>query len=144
MSLNRDLVVEKQVSIASTPQLVWDAITDPEKVRQYFFGTQVDTDWKPGSPIFFSGEWEGKSYKDRGRILNVLEPQYIQYSYYSAFSGLPDNPENYSIVTYQLEEKAGKTEVKIEQRGFANEQAAKHGETGWEQVLSGLKALVEG
>lgn len=34
---------------------VWDAIIKPELVKQYFFGTELVTTWKIGSPIFFRG-----------------------------------------------------------------------------------------
>jgi hypothetical protein len=38
---------------------VWEALTQPEIVRTYFFGTNLVTDWKVGSPLFFRGEWDG-------------------------------------------------------------------------------------
>ena len=51
----------------SNPAEVWDALTDPEKIRQYYLGADVTTDWKVGSPITWRGEWEGKTYSDKGR-----------------------------------------------------------------------------
>ena len=39
---------------------VWDALTKPEQIKQYMFGTEVTTDWKVGSPITYKGEWKGK------------------------------------------------------------------------------------
>lgn len=143
MSIDMDLTLKKKLHIDAPVSEVWDAITDPEKVKKYFFNTQVETDWKQGSPIFFSGDYEGQKYRDIGRILNVEKERWVQYSYYSSFSGLPDEPENYSIVSYKLEGSDGATELTVEQRGFASEEAAGHAETGWERVLKGLKALVE-
>ncbi|MFY8036896.1 MAG: SRPBCC domain-containing protein, partial [Cyclobacteriaceae bacterium] len=47
--------------INASSQKVWTALTDPEMVKQYFFGTKLQTTWKVGDPITFSGEWEGKA-----------------------------------------------------------------------------------
>ncbi|CAN5303431.1 hypothetical protein BH09BAC6_BH09BAC6_36660 [soil metagenome] len=40
---------------------VWEGFTSREMVKKYFFGTNLKSDWKIGSPITFSGEWEGKA-----------------------------------------------------------------------------------
>ena len=50
---------------------VWEALMNPEKVKQYFFGTNVISEWKKGSPIIWEGEWEGKTYQDTGKILDI-------------------------------------------------------------------------
>ena len=39
---------------------------NPEAIKQYMFGTNVVTDWREGSPITWKGEWQGKSYEDKG------------------------------------------------------------------------------
>ena len=45
---------------------VWNGLTDPAIVKQYFFGTILKSDFTKGSRISFSGEWEGKTYEDGG------------------------------------------------------------------------------
>ncbi|MBC7885478.1 MAG: SRPBCC domain-containing protein [Saprospiraceae bacterium] len=45
-----------QTIIKASVAKVWDALTNPEVVKQYFFGTDLVTDWKVGSPIIFQGE----------------------------------------------------------------------------------------
>ena len=49
---------------------IWDALTRPELIKQYFFGTNLVTDWTVGSPLFFRGEWSGTSYEDKGTVLS--------------------------------------------------------------------------
>jgi hypothetical protein len=46
-----------------------DRSPDPERIKEYYLGAEVQTDWQVGSPITFKGEWEGKSYEDKGEIL---------------------------------------------------------------------------
>ena len=62
-----------EISIGAPRTRVWEALTKPELVKQYFFGTNVVTAWKIGEPILFRGEWEGKPYEDRGTVLS-FEP----------------------------------------------------------------------
>ena len=61
------------VVVAASPERVWRALTDPGQIAEYMMGSRVDTDWQPGSPITWSGEWQGKAYQDKGEVLE-LEP----------------------------------------------------------------------
>ena len=73
-----------------------------------------------------------------------MDPEcFLQYNYWSSFSGLEDNLSNYSIVTYQLEASNHQTILTLTQKGFANEKALEHANSGWDMVLQGLKEMVE-
>ena len=100
-----NLTLTTSVSIQAPLAKVWHALTDPEQIKKYLFGTETVTDWKAGSPITFSGEWEGKAYQDKGTILEIEKEKILKYSYWSSFSGTEDKPENYANVTYRVEEK---------------------------------------
>lgn len=80
-------------------------ITNPEKIKHWFSGANAESEWKEGSLVSFSGEWNGNEYEDKGIIMQVILQKVIQFSYCSTFSGLPDKPENYSIVTFRIEGK---------------------------------------
>jgi hypothetical protein len=43
----------------------------PEIIARYFFGSTVLTDWQPGSPVLWQGEYQGRPYQDKGRILEA-------------------------------------------------------------------------
>jgi len=139
----KELSIKKTIEFNAEPAVVWDAVTNPEKVKRYFFGTNVITDWQVGSSIFFQGEFEGKEYKDKGTILAVKNEEFLQYNYWSGFSGLEDKEENYSIVTYNLEQKDNMTTLTLTQEGFASEEARAHADGGWQMVLEGMKKLIE-
>ena len=122
---------------------VWDALTKPDLIKQYLFGTEVTTDWKVGSPITYKGEWEGKAYEDKGKILEFDPEKSLVSTHWSPLSGVPDIPENYHTVTYQLSEKDGQTKVTIMQDNNATEDENVHSEQNWRTVLDGMKKLLE-
>ena len=63
------LVARQSVFIAAFPGRVWKALTDPESIRQYLFGTDAESDWKAGSPVMYRGVYQGRSYEDKGTVL---------------------------------------------------------------------------
>ena len=122
---------------------VWEALTNPEIMKQYFFGTDAITDWKIGNPITFSGEWEGKPYEDKGTILAFEVNNLIKYSYWSSMSVMEDKPENYFIITYELTGEDGDVVLTITQENIPDEKLRDHAEENWKMILSGLKKIVE-
>ena len=141
--MNHQLEVKKTIEITASLMDVWHALTDRETVKKYFFGTEAISNWEVGSSLVFRGEWEGKSYEDKGTILEAIPGELLKYDYWSGFSGLEDSPENYSQVTYTLEQMVDGTLLELRQKGFANEEALAHAEGGWTMVLQNLKDLLE-
>jgi uncharacterized protein YndB with AHSA1/START domain len=122
---------------------VWDALINPDQIKKYLFGTQTHCDWKVGSPLRFTGEWDGKSYEDKGTILAIEKEKILSYDYWSNFSGVADVPENYQIVTFQLKNVEGKIRLSLTQQNIRSEEAKSHSEENWKMVLNSLKELVE-
>lgn len=142
--MNEKFIASVSMVINAPPSKVWDALTKPELVKQYFFGTQVTTDWKVGSPVTYTGEWEGKKYVDKGKVLEVVPEKLLVSTYWSAFSGLPDTSENYKTVRYELSSEGGGTRVVVTQDNNATQADADHSEQNWKTVLEGMKKLLEG
>lgn len=139
-----DLSIKKTITINTSASKVWEALVTPEWISQYLYGTKVITDWQVGGLIMFTGEWEGKEYIDKGTILELEEGKILSYSYWSNFSGLPDIPENYSVVTFKIHEVDKVTcRLTVVQENFANETQFEHSDQGWESVLNTLKELLE-
>jgi len=122
---------------------IWDALTNPALIKQCLFGTEAHSDWKKGSPITYTGEWQGKKYEDKGTILEIEKEKLLLCTYWSSFSGLPDAPENYQLVRYELFPKGNSIELRITQENAPTKEAAEHSEKNWGMVLSKLKELVE-
>ncbi|MEY4723337.1 MAG: hypothetical protein RLZZ324_850 [Candidatus Parcubacteria bacterium] len=122
---------------------VWEALTVPEQVKRYFFGTNLDTTWEVGAPVFFRGEWEGKPYEDRGTIIAFEPMKRLSFNYWSAFSGAPDTPETRQVLAYDVTEKDGGVEVRITQSNAPSQEVADHSAGNWKMVLDGMKKMVE-
>jgi uncharacterized protein YndB with AHSA1/START domain len=122
---------------------VWQALTNPELIKQYLYGTEVTSDWQVGSPITYRGEWEGKTYEDKGKILQMEPERLLVSTFWSSLSGLPDTPENYKTVRYELSGADGKTQLMIIQDNNVTEEEAQHSQQNWLAVLSKLKELLE-
>lgn len=129
--------------IRAPRERVWQALTDPALIKQYFFGTNLETTWKVGSPLTFRGEWEGKSYEDRGTVLGFEPTSSLSYNYWSSFSGTPDTPETRQIVRYDLTEEAGGVRLTVTQSNVDTQERADHSAKNWETVFGGLKKLLE-
>jgi uncharacterized protein YndB with AHSA1/START domain len=123
---------------------VWQALVTPETIAKYMFGAQVDSDWREGSPIVWKGEWQGKPFEDKGKILRVEAPRVLQYSHYSPLSGQPDAPESYHTVTIELAEQGpGRTRVTLTQDGNRDAEAREHSEKNWGAMLDGMRKVLE-
>jgi uncharacterized protein YndB with AHSA1/START domain len=142
--MSKAFVAEKSVTIAAPAAAVWQALTDPEKVREYMHGTTIATDWKVGSPITWSGEWKGKSYEDKGEVLAYEPEKLLSTTYWSSMSGTEDKPENYYTVTYTLDVNGTTTKLTLQQDGNATQEAADQmAQNNWGPVLESLKAVAE-
>ena len=125
--------------ITSTPQKVWDAITNAEFTRQYW-GHAMVSDWKPGS------KWEmvrnEGGVQMTGEVLEARAPSRLVYSWVS-----PENIANraeYSRVTFEIEAVAGAVRLNvIHDQLKAGSEMSKGITKGWPLVLSGLKSWLE-
>ena len=142
--MTRGFEAVKSVTIDAPKAEVWDALTRPEKVKQYMHGTEMSTDWKEGSPISWKGEWKGKAYEDKGQVLEVQPQKRLSYTHWSPMGGSEDKPENYHTVTYELSGDGGRTKLTLRQDNNPTQaEADKMAEDNWGPVLQGLKETAE-
>jgi uncharacterized protein YndB with AHSA1/START domain len=132
-----------EIQVDASPARVWSALTDPAEIEQYMFGSEVATDWEPGSPIVWKGEYEGKSYEDHGEIVEVEPERRLVMTHFSPLGGDEDAPENYHTLTYELDDADGKTRVRLSQDNNATPEAAEHARANWAAMLEALKSVVE-
>ena len=142
--MESNFIAKASIRINAPRDQVWKALVDPQAIRQYMFGTQVVSDWHLGSPIIWKGEWQGKTYEDKGVIFQFEPEKTLQYSHFSPLSGVPDLPENYHTVTIELTPQKNQTEVTLGQDHNTSEEERVHSEQNWVAMLTALKRFVEG
>ncbi|PKP35916.1 MAG: ATPase [Bacteroidetes bacterium HGW-Bacteroidetes-17] len=112
-------------------------------IRQHFWGTETNTDWKEGSSISFSGTWEGSTYEDKGVILKIEKEKIFRYSYWSSYWGSEYNTNDFSIITYKLLEKRQQTTLVVTQEAFKDLQSRDNSIDNWKGILNNIKNLLE-
>lgn len=137
------LTLKESISINAPASRVWQALTDPSLIKEYFFGTQAISDFKKGSKLIYRGEWEGHTYEDKGTILESEENRLLKHDYWSSMSGLPDVPESYATLTYVLDPLENKTVLSVTQDGLHSEEQLEHSRQNWQAVLGKMKELLE-
>ncbi|MCC7448651.1 MAG: SRPBCC domain-containing protein [Anaerolineae bacterium] len=137
------LIAQAHVEVNAPIVDVWDALVNPAKIKQYMFGTNAVSDWQEGSPIVWKGEWQGKPYEDKGKILKLQPQRLMQYSHFSPLSGQPDTPENYHTVTVELTPNGTGTSVMLSQDNNASAEERDHSAQNWSMMLTSLKKFLE-
>ena len=129
-----------EIYIRTTPERLWEAITDPEIRAKYNFGAGVRTDWKPGSRLEMSSP-KSEGLLGDGEILEVDPPHRLVHTL-RALWGEDVKSEGFSRVTWQIEPVGDSCRLLVthdQLREGANEQLF----GGWPMILSGLKTWLE-
>jgi uncharacterized protein YndB with AHSA1/START domain len=141
--MERQHVSTGSIAIEASSADVWDALVNPAIARAYFFGATVRSDWKEGSPITFTGEFNGNSYHEKGTILQCRPETLLQYSHWSDLEQLPDVPENYRNWTFRIEPKNAGVVLSVTEDNIPDEGKRARSDEFWSGVLSTIKGIVE-
>jgi uncharacterized protein YndB with AHSA1/START domain len=129
-----------EIYIKTTPERLWEAITNPEERQKYNFGVGVSSDWEPGSRYESVHPKAGVAIAE-GENLEVDPPHRLVQSFTALWSEEVKN-EGASRVTWEIEPVGDSCRLTVthdELREDAN--AELYG--GWPMILSGLKTLLE-
>jgi uncharacterized protein YndB with AHSA1/START domain len=126
--------------IETTPEKLWQALTDSEFSRRYWFGTDVVSDWKVGSPfaLVMSG-----TATDVGEILEADPPRRLSYSFRHVLNDELRN-ERPSKVVFTIEPHGQLVKLTLTHEDFAEGSKLLDGiSKGWPAIMSSLKSLLE-
>src|ERR1700733_3291514 len=127
--------------IRTTPEKLWDALTEPEFTRQYWFGVWHDCSWEKGA------RWQLKrgdgSVADAGEVVEIDRPRRLVLSWRNEFR--PElKAEGAGRATIELEPVGDAVKLtithEIERDGSKLIEAVSG---GWPKILSSLKSLLE-
>ena len=129
--------------IRSTPERVWDAIVKPEMTRQYFYGTEIQSDLKVGSSLeYFMKNEQGENVSAlTGKILEVVPGKKLVHTF-----SFPQNGDKPSRASYEIERFGDSDLVKltvIHDEFDGETQTYKETSGGWPILLNSLKTLLE-
>ena len=91
--------------INASRENVWDALTKPEKVKAWQYGSELTTDWKVGNEIRFKSEWKGQIFEQWGTILEFEPNNKLKYNLLLQDRILTIDLKNYFEMEYNLMEK---------------------------------------
>jgi uncharacterized protein YndB with AHSA1/START domain len=135
---------DSTVKIQAPAKKVWLALTAPDLVKQWQYGSDLLTTWEVGTPIVFRNEWDGQVFEQKGTVLEFSPESRLKYSLFFPHPDLKDIPEHYFFMTYELAESDGITSLLVRQEdprpSLSNESSG--GDDG-PDVLAYLKELVE-
>ena len=143
--------IENEIIINAPASEVWDALVNPAKTKVYMFGCETVSDWKEGSTLLWQMDYEGKPFIPvKGHIEEIDENEFLAYTVFDPHSTIPDIPENYLTVTYELSEEDGQTTLTVTQGDYDTvaegerryTESYNNGE-GWQPILEQIKVLVE-
>jgi len=135
-------------TISAPPGMIWKALITPALIKRYFFGSDVESDFRVGSPIWWRGEFNGKKYEDKGEVLDMQPEKCLSVSHWSPLSGGADTPENYHVVTFDLEPQGSSTVATLTQSNLkggvkpSDVERRQEFEKNWAMVLDGLDKVV--
>ena len=137
-----EAVMEKvfEIYIKTTPERLWEALTNSEMRAKYSFGVGVETDWEPGS------RWRAVTPKapgpiSHGEVLEVDPPRRLVQSFQALWSDEVERAGT-SRVTYEIEPVADSCRLTVIHDQLP-EDVNDEIYGGWPMILSGLKTLLE-
>ncbi|MBR0702169.1 SRPBCC family protein [Bradyrhizobium diazoefficiens] len=126
--------------IETTPEKLWEALTSSAFTRQYWFDTEVRSDWKVGSPFALV---MGGKVTDTGEILEADRPRRLSYTFKHELMEEMRN-EAATKVVFTLAPFGNLVKLTVTHEGFAAGSKLLDGiSKGWPAILSGLKSLLE-
>jgi uncharacterized protein YndB with AHSA1/START domain len=130
------------IFIRTTPQKVWDALTQSAFTTQFFFGRTVESDWKKGSPwklLFPDGRIDVE-----GEVLESDPPKLLRVTWRVDWVDEPD-PPGPAIITYEIQQHDDLVQLTMTQHtdSAIPRKYIKAGQQGWGAILSSLKSMLE-
>ncbi|MDD1622690.1 MAG: SRPBCC domain-containing protein [Methylococcaceae bacterium] len=137
------LTIQKEIHITASPTLVYDAITDPNKIVSYYPIEAVRSDNQVGGQIIFEGKIGEAPFTDYGVIEVFDRPREFKYSYWSDNHGTARLPENHMSIQYLLSGNEDGTRLILEHANLLTEERRAKMAGIWDYLLTQLKSYVE-
>lgn len=131
-----------EIYIKTPPEKLWQALTDGSATKEYYFGTEVRSDWKKGSPMQYIRP-DGELMID-GSIIEIEPKRRLVSSFIPLWSPDLKEKQNISQTTFEIEQAGDSCKLRL-----IHDEIIPEGDIvdevfeGWSQILSGLKTLLD-
>lgn len=132
-NMSQSLKIERTFQLASSPEEVWRSLVNPSLLRQYHHSCSV-AHLSPGES---GDDLQYTAVFRPGDILEYVEHSSVKFSTFDSRAGLPDAPQNYLHITYQLAPLGAGVELTVIIENFMiDEHRFEHSKQGWENVVA--------
>lgn len=127
--------------IATTPARLWEALTQGQFTKIYWYNRRIKSDWKVGSPVtFYDGD--SQTVTDNGEVLSSEPPRHLAYTFrYQAEPGVPAS--YYSRVSFTLEPDGELVKLTLVHDELPDQETVDGFREGWAPIISSLKTYLE-
>jgi uncharacterized protein YndB with AHSA1/START domain len=126
--------------IETTPQKLWQALTEGAFTRQYWFGQTIESDWARGSRVVIRS---GSEVHDYGEVLECEPCRRLSYSWHVEFHEV-FRREKPSRVTFEIEPMGNEVKLTVTHDQFGpGSKVHEAVSNGWPLILASLKSLLE-
>lgn len=116
-------------------EAAWEVLATGKAFSKIYEGITVNGDWKVGGAVIWSGEWEGKAFRDEGTIITYDRPRLFVYTYWTSFWGLPRTLENNQTISNAFKAVPGGTMVTVTQSNIPSAEGRDQSEKNWHAIL---------
>jgi len=142
-----EAIISKNITINAPVAQVWNAVTDPALMTIWMGGPElqldVQTTWEVGSPVVISG-FHHTRFENKGIVLEYSPGQVVSYNFLSSISGLPDTPENHSIIRFVFEPQGQQTLLSLTVTNFPTATIYHHLNFYWNTTIVMIRKMIEG
>lgn len=126
--------------IRTTPEKLWQALTDPEFTQKYFCSTRHESEWKKGA------SWKmiaaDGAVSDSGEVLEIEPQRRLVLKWRNEFR--PElRDEGYSRMTYELEQQGDMVKLTVMHQCDKAGKFLAAVSNGWPMILASLKSMLE-
>ena len=139
-------VARVSMTIDAPRSKVWDALIDPERIKQYILASDVVSEWRERSSIVWKSEFQGRPFEIKGTILRLEPERLLEFDQSRPIFRASQviRPSDYHRVTIELTDEGARTHISLIEHGNATERELAHSQGGWQLALGNMKALLEG
>lgn len=140
-----DVIITRSVLLNASPERVWEALTHPGMIKQYYYNCDVDCDWREGSTLRWKGKYHGRDIDAEGRILEIRPGRKIKYSGFDRLAAGDLSRSGDIHVAHELVPEGGMTRLLTTIDHFeGDETRAEYAAAQWDfQIMPKLQSLVE-